>query len=829
MRYTAAQIDVLRHQAYLKQQTLYTLAKEDPAVFCAVALRDERTGAHIHPQPFHLQWFDLLRDHRRFVLWAPPETGKAVPLDTPIPTPDGWREMGGLQAGDLVFGKDGKPYPILAATETQYEREVYELEFDDGVRVRADADHRWLARTREDRLQERPWREVATRQMLQRVMVEGDTRAKWSMPLPGPVQYPETELPIPPYVLGAWLGDGTAQSSELNYHPRDFGIVERCDALVGCGRPYERRTCWAVTLGPKRAGGVHVREELRALNLIENKHIPGAYLCGSTQQRLELLRGLLDTDGAVSSKHPSVEFSTSYPRLRDGVLELVRSLGIKVSCTRKPTYRRDSWRIRFTPPEDVRVFWLDRKQERLNERPPTSGRSRQRFVRAIRPVPSVPVRCISVASPDRTYVMGRDYVTTHNTQLISIGYLIWLLGKNPRGRYAILAATSSQGERAILAIQEHITNNPVVAAVFPNLRRGPIWSSSQMTVLRPEHGIAGPSIQAFGVDQGSIQGRRLDGIIIDDILTETNTRTAHQRARIDRYVRSSAFSRLGEDGFAIFLANAWHPQDMAHELEREGWVARRYPIVDEDTGQCIWPTKFPPSRLEEIKATLGPLEYARQMLCRPRDDSTSRFKRAWIEGCLERGRGRMRRDFGIAVATKDTEAYTGVDLGVGQSAQHDLTSIFTFLLHPNEDRELVRLEAGRWSGPEIVRKVIETHTRFQSMVFVEDNAAQDYIRQFATAQTAIPVRGLTTTSKRKHSVQFGVESIATELYNRKWILPCSAQGVPDEEVGNLIQEMLYYDPAGHTGDRLMSMWIAREGMRTLSQRIEYGNMNTLRR
>jgi hypothetical protein len=159
--------------------------------------------------------------------------------------------------------------------------------------------------------------------------------------------------------------------------------------------------------------------------------------------------------------------------------------------------------------------------------------------------------------------------------------------------------------------------------------------------------------------------------------------------------------------------------------------------------------------------------------------------------------------------------YTGVDLAVGQSHLNDLSAFFTFELMPDGTRRILDIDSGRLSGPEIVDKLVDKAQRYKSMIGVESNAAQDYVRQFAVSKMAnINIKAHTTTRAGKQHIDYGVESIFTELRNGTWIIPCDRSGKCLPEVQNWIDEMVYYQPPpAHTGDRLMATWVAREMVR----------------
>ncbi len=154
---------------------------------------------------------------------------------------------------------------------------------------------------------------------------------------------------------------------------------------------------------------------------------------------------------------------------------------------------------------------------------------------------------------------------------------------------------------------------------------------------------------------------------------------------------------------------------------------------------------------------------------------------------------------------------TGVDLAVQKHDAADLTVLFTILAKPGGIRRVLNITAGRWTGPEIIGQVRDIYERFGGIVIVENNAGQDYIRQFLVENTAVPVIPFTTGRNKAHP-EFGIESMAAELANGKWEIP-NKGGVTHPEVAEWIQELLYYDPREHTGDRLMASWFAREGAR----------------
>jgi len=388
------------------------------------------------------------------IIGGRPGTGKALALDTPIPTPTGWTTMGGLEAGDQVIAADGRPCRVTFATPVMHDRPCFEVAFDDGSTIVADADHQWFAYdlpawkserspayraarpatdpapARDRSAHRRLPRVVTTQQMLDEgLRVSGDGRPNWYVPLTRPLDLPEADLPVDPYVLGCWLGDSTSTGSEITVgdahveHVRaeiaGAGYVFAPEAgLQSATVPVPGSGAGRSSTGPQRV----LTQELGAIGLLggARKHIPSMYLRASRAQRLALLQGILDTDGGGSRE--GVDLCLVDLGLLRQVRELVCSLGHKpgLICersTRLPGGRTArAWRLRWAPLD--LVFRRERKVARHTSARSrrTAGRiSRTRTITAIRPVPSVPVRCITVDATDHLYLAGESMIPTHNT------------------------------------------------------------------------------------------------------------------------------------------------------------------------------------------------------------------------------------------------------------------------------------------------------------------------------------------------------------------------------------------------------------------------------
>lgn len=380
---------------------------------------------------------------------------KALALDTPIPTPTGWTTMGDLKPGDMVFDENGKPCEVLQATETQLNHQCFEVEFSDGAKIVADAGHLWFTLYRgKGGVRE-------TRDILATLKESTRGDNNHSIPVAGALELPDAALPIPPYALGLWLGDGDKRSARLTIGGDDLAEIRAHVEAAGlaCGNAIKDKRSSAHTFqlmrpatacarghdlkftGPKgcnvcanarrraKYAGVEAppltnptpQEWLRALGVLGRKHIPVAYLRASEAQRRELLQGLMDSDGHITESG-LCGFCTVDDALKDGVVELIRSLGYKPTVAQHETRcngerARPAWKVHFKAYADRPVFKLARKVQRLCPPPETRQRSQTRQIVAVREVPSVPVRCILVSSPSHLFLAGDAMVPTHNTAL----------------------------------------------------------------------------------------------------------------------------------------------------------------------------------------------------------------------------------------------------------------------------------------------------------------------------------------------------------------------------------------------------------------------------
>jgi LAGLIDADG-like domain len=377
---------------------------------------------------------------------------KAQPLDAKVLTPGGWRTMADVAPGDLVIGSDGCATLVLG-THSYPEGDVWCVRFTDGSSVKCDRDHLWRVACEWHRPDQARLMTVdEIRSTLRKGKHSGGTLNPWRAPRAPCVHFCDGGLlPIHPYVLGALLGDGgLSRPSTVNFHSMDgavwAAINERLpDALVLAGRPgygrISKRSCVGGRWMPNE-----VLDALRELGLhgvdSHGKFIPRAYLLASPADRLELLAGLVDTDGHVSKRIGGVAYVTVSQRLADDIQFLVRSLGLRcgrsvIPQERPSTFVRtsDALNLTFRVPEGLPI----REPSRIaNVRKSRYNRDRLSIV-GVDHVGPAPVKCITVAADDGLYVTD-DFVLTHNSrdQAGDESMKSWLLAMKARAhRYGL--------------------------------------------------------------------------------------------------------------------------------------------------------------------------------------------------------------------------------------------------------------------------------------------------------------------------------------------------------------------------------------------------------
>lgn len=370
----------------------------------------------------------------------PQGTGKEQPLSSNILTPNGWVKMEEIKVGSKVIGADGRACNVTGVYPKGI-KDVYRVTFDDKTYVDCGLEHLWEVRTCEDRRNKKEPRIVNTEYMLKNIKVKSDhNRNNYSIRLVKPIEFYNrlTIDDIDPYVLGCLIGNGTLGKEQIRFTQNDKEVISKISKKIF-------KACKIIKYNQKYQYGIIRKEykkrtrnpilkkleDYQLLNKKSNeKFIPKKFLYSSVENRLELLRGLMDTDGNACYGCSLCQYTTTSCQLKDDIIELIRGLGGKARYRTEQTILKFSkenkknkiYRVYFSI--DINPFYLKRKAEKY--RKPVFNY--QKMIVNIEKVRQEECQCIMIDHPEHLYVTD-GYTLTHNTEL-GKRFMSWCVGKD---------------------------------------------------------------------------------------------------------------------------------------------------------------------------------------------------------------------------------------------------------------------------------------------------------------------------------------------------------------------------------------------------------------
>ena len=552
----------------------------------------------------------------RLNIIAPRGHAKAQALSSRVLTPHGWTTIGRLNVGDSVVGSNGKPTRVIALHPIG-KMDLYRVTTRDGRSTLCNGEHLWTVQTPSntgEKFVTRTTAELASNMSASRF----DWRDRSSyveyrhfIPTVAPVEMAEQPLPIDPYVLGVWLGDGTSSDGSVTsadpeiftYFPEQYNIKKRKAAYL-----------YSV-LG--------LRKELRLAGLLKNKHIPDVYMRSSIRQREALLQGLIDTDGTVQADGHVFDFTNTNLHLVSQVAELVRSLGGTATlgenwttCNGKSFY---SERLTCKVPRGITPCRLSRKIARWKG----SLKTRSAIV-DIRFECHDLARCITVAAPDGLYVTD-DYLLTHNSSIVALFAVLHHLFyfTKTRQKFIVLCSrTEGHSIRLLQTIKDTLEYSQPLRAIFGyhgryNARQ---WKETSVELD------TGDLILTRGMGQMVIGMKHLNQrptmIILDDPEDMENTKT---EAALD-YNSTWVLQALMPAGDPrpghckrIVIGTPQHQLCIVEKLKANSLWTTLFFSAEQPDGTALWPEWMSIDRLKQIREeceNAGKLSmYYREYLC----------------------------------------------------------------------------------------------------------------------------------------------------------------------------------------------------------------------
>lgn len=815
-----------------------------------------------------LQWYDLLEgreprdlhpnqifvrgDADQLLVNTPPE--HCATVDTPILTAEGWKTVGDLTDADLLPHRNGQWYPILRTWDPDTDVPVFRVTFGNGSSVTTDGGHKWNVQ----RSARHPEKQMTTTELMADLRSPSG-QLKWRVRQAAPLEGKPADLPIDPYVFGYWLGDGETGGSRFACSAEDRPSLEL--ALEQAGYPVssvDDRGTYAILYPSK------LRTALRKLEVMDRKHIPAAYELASLEQRLELLRGLMDADGTIATKDGRARFCQDAARedLNRQIFRLIASLGFQPHMK---TYSGVT-EIGFKPDAETRVFRLERKACRQFTRE-RNRRTDFLTIQNVEPAGEARVRCLTVLSDDNTYLLGDSLVSTRNgkSTTLTVNYVTWRICQDPNVRILLISKTQDMAKRFLMAIKDRLAENEKYAklqtdfAPVGGYAENAIWAAEKIRVNGADSGEHAYTVQAVGIG-GHIYGTRTDLAIMDDCIDHTNhqqydsqinwiqnqvgTRVADAGGRElligTRLETVDLYGEILKPKYYVDGESPWtyltQPAVLEYADDPKDWktlfpVTNRPPVTikgrkaaqaegwPKDGMWPMWPGEALSRKRRKMRARNWSMVYMQEQVS---DDAT--FKAEDVQGCVDRARypGRLmpgqpgHRTYGMQGVT----VIGGVD-----PAAAGYTAIQVWAL----DRQT----GERWVLEIVNKQALPPH-KLRAELFrlterygvsewrIEKNAYQQSIVQDQLIRDHMNARGVLIsghhTNSNKWDPDFGVASMATLFEGwregRNLIrLPSQTQSEP---VRNFIEQLVAWSPEtrGLT-DTVMAAWFVEIRCREL--------------
>lgn len=594
----------------------------------------------------------ILGEIPRAMFFMPPGSAKALALDTKIATPFGWKTMGSLKVGDQVFDEKGKPCNVTWKSEVFHNRPCFEVKTDCGDSIIADKDHEWLVRicgkkrkplvvdqdradgrglsslwNRDDPMSQHKIKETweLCKKRSKRPMV---SRAKCLV-------CPESELEVDPYVLGVWLGDGESQGMRITSDIKDQKFLRA---------EFHRRGYSTTDQSvDTNFGVIGVRDKFVSLGLLNGnkKFIPKHYLRASERQRLELLQGLIDSDGTVCRKRGCTTFCNVNKQLALQVRELVRTLGVKAgwSVSRAKINEKDCG-------ECYKVsFYL--QGSALLPRKSSLTRNQYRTPNTyidVTKTANADTVCIEVDSPSHLFLCGESMTPTHNSTYGSVVAPTWAMGKFPGSKIILTSYGSDLAKKHGRKARQIVKSKKYTGIFSTNL--------SLDTAAADEWALDNGSEYMSGGILSGITGNRANGLIIDDPVRgreAADSKTICNKTW-EAY-QDDLRTRLVPGGWEIIIQTRWSENDLAGRLlpdkydgqtglieckdGRQWYIVclpaqceRKDDPLGREVGEYLWPEWFTPEHFEGFKRI--PRTWNALFQQRPAAETGTFFQRDWF-------------------------------------------------------------------------------------------------------------------------------------------------------------------------------------------------------
>lgn len=647
----AEQLATLEILEELEKRAHAQKCRDDLIAFCMYMDPEFLCATH------HRKLANLLMDitynkKDRIAVSIPPRHGKLCADSTPVLTPTGWTTHGELKVGDYVFGPDGKPTRILAVSEKDIAN--VQFMFSNGDAIKVHKNHEWTLfykpnkqwKTLESSEFSQPMKDPRGQGRMRKIW-SGERGARGSKALYGlpklhAVEFPNRTLPLDPYLLGVWLGDGTAGKTTVTMTAEDMAFIAPVFEQHGYSETARHTHTVSgiptVSFAASDETGYHklsrLKSALIAAGTYTDKCISKQYKFSSIEQRLKLLAGLIDTDGHVELESKRVRIVTSSSRLAEDIKEVATSLGFAPYITeQEPTLstsgiqgRQVVYTVAFVPNLPIPTLLPRKAIDGVVKR--ECDPSLVDVVAVNNPEPG---HCIQVDRVDGLYLVGRNLTPTHNSHLISTLFPAWFLGKFPTKKVMMVSNTTDlavdfgRKVRNIIADEKYASIFPGISLAADSKSAGR-WSTNH-------------NGEYFATGVGAaIAGRGADLLLVDDPHKEGDLLNGNFDAleKTYQWFLFGARTRLMSGGRVAIVHTRWHQDDLIGHLVTDGTKnpkADQYEVFEFPailpSGKALWPEKFDLTALERTKASMPTFQWNAQYMQAPTAEGGALIKREW--------------------------------------------------------------------------------------------------------------------------------------------------------------------------------------------------------
>jgi hypothetical protein len=581
-------------------------------------------------------------------LWSR-EHYKDLACDTKVITNNrGIINHGDLVPGDEVFTWDGNVSRVVA-TKHFNDSKCYKITFCNNIEIIAGSGHLWNVQVPSKKrvpgtfkkgvsCGKRITRETKLLETCELYNYIKGTEYRVGINVTSPIDNQDSDLPIDPYVLGVWLGDGFSKCATIcGIDKQIFDEIER----RGYSFLPDRKKDISRHPDYRAATIVGLAKQLVKLGLIGNKHIPTQYLTASLEQRLDLLRGLMDTDGNIASnKNSTATFSQKSLTITKQFRILANSLGYKARIT--PARSTNSWHVTFQINHNDKFYpcLLDRKLSLIKKNVIRHRSSKSWYINSIEECDTVPTNCIQIEDKCGMYLVGEELIPTHNSSLITFAGSIQEIIKDPEITIGIFSHTKKIARDFVSQIKRECEDNPNLFKYYPDIfwrnpaRESKSWSLDGGLIFKRKTNPRCATVEGWGLVDGQPIGKHFSLMVYDDVVTEESVNTAEMILKTNKmWELSRSLSAQTQDNTARrtwYIGTRYDFSDTYGEiLKRKVAIPRIHPATDDGSPDGK-PVFFTQEDWDEKKRENSAYVLACQYLQNPLAGSQQEFKPEWI-------------------------------------------------------------------------------------------------------------------------------------------------------------------------------------------------------